>query len=274
MPKDFSTGMKGRMRTRIVILQALMLSSCSLIGQRAEPIVPSSPSCELSNSLKEPVQFSYSKLKTPEPKKSIKSASLPKPDLKLTPEVSKELAKLLKDNRAFIPQSLVRRQEHYEQIREVFASNGIPEELINVAMIESSFKTEAGSHKGALGMWQFMKSTAKNYGLKVSGKHDERKDPILSTQAAALHLKDLYHAFGDWFLALAAYNAGPGAISRLVTKHGKADFWELVRSGKLTQETARFVPKFIAVSLIVNDLNHYGFNEVAHLQDEKPLNIG
>lgn len=261
------------MINRIAILALLTLSSCTILhGSESEPLVSDQPA-QIAPAKDEPVTLSFSKPEVVTPIKPTKRTSLPKPDLAVTPEVKAEIAKLLGNNRGFIPKSLIQREEHYDKIREVFADNGIPEELINVAMIESSFQPNAGSSKGAVGMWQFMKSTAKLYGLNVCAKKDERRDPLLSSKAAALHLKDLYNVFGDWFLALAAYNAGPGAISRLVNKHGKADFWELVRSGKLTQETARFVPKFIAVSLILNDLNHYGFTEVAHLQD-RAVNIG
>ena len=101
-------------------------------------------------------------------------------------------------------------------------------------------------------MWQFMKSTARLYGLKVGLFVDERQDPILSTIAAARLLRDLYDQYQDWHLALAAYNAGTGAIDRALARVRDRDFWTLARSGRLNRQTAEFVPKFIAASLLMN----------------------
>ena len=104
-----------------------------------------------------------------------------------------------------------------------------------------------------------MKSTARVYGLRVDTKRDDRTDFQRSTEAAARHLRDLFISFQDWHLALAAYNAGSGAINRLVNKTGDNDFWELARAGHLPGETKRFVPKVLALSLIVNNPDQYGF---------------
>lgn len=183
---------------------------------------------------------------------------LPAPTLMMTPEVEKEIRRFLERDRKFITGSLKEREKYYPQMLSIFREHGIPEELMNVGIIESQFQKDAGSPAGAVGIWQFMKSTASQYGLKV-GRRDERKDPIRSTVAAAQHLRDLYEELGDWFLALAAYNAGLGRISRALASTGYIDFWKLARSGVLAQQTAEYVPRFIAVTLIVNNLEKYGF---------------
>jgi hypothetical protein len=192
---------------------------------------------------------------------TARKASLPSPELLITPEVEREIARFVKRDRKFITGSLREREKYYPQILSIFREHGIPEELVNVGIIESQFQTDAGSPKGAVGIWQFMKATAAQYGLRVGRKADERKDPILSTMAAAQHLRDLYDQLGDWFLALAAYNAGLGRISRALASTGYYDFWKLARSGVLNRQTADYVPRFIAVTLIVNNLEKYGFTD-------------
>jgi len=187
---------------------------------------------------------------------------LPEPDLTIRPEVERQLAGLTKSRR-FIEQSLMRREEYLPVIREIFAEEGVPEDLINVALIESGFNKEARSYAGAVGMWQFMKATGRSYGLEVTKKVDERKNVVDSTIAAARHLRDLYGIFGDWYLALAAYNAGVGGVSRAITRAGSDDFWVVAKKGRLKRQTIDYVPRFIAATLIVNDLEGHGFGALA-----------
>ena len=130
--------------------------------------------------------------------------------------------------------------------------------MLNLALIESGFKVEAVSPSGAVGLWQFMRSTAHLYGLEVSGKVDERRDPILSTIAAARHLKELYSKYNDWYLVLAAYNAGEGSIKRALATNDRPDYWSIARSNKIMPETIRFVPKFIAASILQKLHSRYG----------------
>jgi membrane-bound lytic murein transglycosylase D len=190
-----------------------------------------------------------------------KSAKLPRPELPVTPEVQRELRRFTEKDRAFIETSIRSREKYYDDIRAVFRKEGVPEELVNVAAIESRFMPNALSPRGALGMWQFIRSTAQLYGLKTGRVGDERRDPVRSATAAARHLKDLYRSFGDWFLALAAYNAGLGSVTRALSRSDVADFWSLARAGKLRRETADYVPRFIAVTLIIKDLEKYGFEK-------------
>jgi hypothetical protein len=190
---------------------------------------------------------------------------LPAPEFDLTPEVQRELERFLTKDRATVVQVLERREWHSDMLEKVFEGEGVPVELLSVAAIESKFDPLARSPAGARGMWQFMGPTARLYGLKVSGKVDERTDPMRSTIAAAKHLRDLFLSYNDWHLALAAYNAGIGTINKLVNRHGSLDFWHLSREGNMSGETARFVPKVIALAMIVKDPNSYGFDTSAAL---------
>ncbi len=200
--------------------------------------------------------------RTPKQLPAQSARLLPKPDLDVTPEVQRELDRYMTHDRATVRVVLERHAEHREDLQKAFETEGVPEELLSVAAVESKFSTNAVSPVGARGMWQFMRSTAQLYGLTVSGRKDERLDPQLSTAAAAKHLRDLFLSYNDWHLALAAYNAGMGAVNRIVTKNGETNFWQLVRAGAIPSETSRFVPKVIALSLIVRDPERYGFEDI------------
>ncbi|MDC0357849.1 lytic transglycosylase domain-containing protein [Oligoflexia bacterium] len=176
---------------------------------------------------------------------------LPPPDLKVTWEVKQELRYFEQRDPQYVPGALKRRAEYYPMMVEVFRDEGVPIELINLAMIESGFRPKAKSRAGAVGMWQFMKSTGRVYGLKIGFFEDQRKDPVLSTLAAARHLRDLYFVYKDWHLVLAAYNAGTTRLDRSLNHARTKDFWELSRKGQLPRQTRRFVPRFIAATLLV-----------------------
>jgi hypothetical protein len=195
----------------------------------------------------------------------LSPAPLPAPILEHSSEiqrsmVQREIKHLLKGDPDCITRGLQRRREHYPVLRAIFEDEAIPPELINLALIESGFDTHARSGVGAVGMWQFMRPTARQYGLQVGLLRDERKDPILSTIAAARYLRDLYQMFDDWHLALAAYNAGPGAVLRAMKRSGLTDFWSLARKRQLPLQTVRFVPRFIAAALIVGSPENFGID--------------
>ena len=134
---------------------------------------------------------------------------------------------------------------------EALESYQIPLELRNLPIIESALHPNAVSRAGAVGLWQFMIATAKKYGLEVTSLIDERKDPIKSSYAAAHMLKDLYDIFGDWSLAIAAYNCGPGNVSKAIRRSGgKKDFWGIYQY--LPAETRGYVPAFIAANYVMN----------------------
>lgn len=155
---------------------------------------------------------------------------------------------------------LKRAQRYLPHIRQRFLAEGLPEDLIYLPFAESGFNPFAVSRAGACGVWQFMPQTAINNGLIVDSWVDERRDPYKSTEAAITYLKKLYAEFGDWPLALAAYNAGEGAVGRALKKTGSEDFFTLCEtSADLKQETKLYVPKFMALVKIARNLDKLGF---------------
>jgi membrane-bound lytic murein transglycosylase D len=168
-----------------------------------------------------------------------------------------------RERRDVINQWLNRSGKFLGMIRDTLSRHGLPEELAFTAMIESGFNPIATSHAGARGLWQFMATTARRYGLRVDHWVDERLDPEKSTMAAAAYLRDLYNLFGSWFLAQAAYNAGEGTISRAIRATGSSDFWALARTGFLQSETKEFVPRILAATHIAREPIRYGFEPPA-----------
>ncbi|WP_342348871.1 LysM peptidoglycan-binding domain-containing protein [uncultured Nitrospira sp.] len=158
-------------------------------------------------------------------------------------------------------QSYLDRFHHYQDLVEpVFRELGLPTELMYLSLVESGFNPRAFSRSRASGPWQFMKGTGRVYGLDVDWYLDERRDPIKSTVAAAHHLRDLYDQFGSWPLALGAYNAGSGKISRAIKNTGTRDFWKIRQSRHIRRETKDYVPRFIAATLIAQNPTAYGFS--------------
>jgi len=155
------------------------------------------------------------------------------------------------------------RLPRYEALMKgILKEEGVPEELIYVALIESGFNSVARSHARAVGYWQFMRGTGKAYGLKQNWLVDERRDPVYSTRAAAAYLKGLYQAFGSWHLAMSSYNAGEHRVLRAVMGNMTREFWELHQRKQLPRETRDYVPKFIAAAKIASNPAKYGFSHV------------
>ena len=148
---------------------------------------------------------------------------------------------------------------YLDTMKAIFRDANLPEELVYVAMIESGFNPNAVSRAKAVGPWQFMPYTARQYGLKGDRWVDERRDYLKSTLAAARHFRELHNRLGSWPLVLAAYNAGMGKVLSAMRRTGSTDFWDLKESPLLLKETKSFVPKFMAVSLIARDPAAYGF---------------
>jgi membrane-bound lytic murein transglycosylase D len=149
-----------------------------------------------------------------------------------------------------------------EMIERVLRQEGVPLDLIYLAQAESAFHPTALSRAGARGMWQFMAYTGKLYGLQANWWIDTRQDPETATRAAAHHLHDLYNQFGDWYLAMAAYNSGPLNVSRAIERTGYADFWELYRRNQLPKETKNYVPIILAVTIMAKNPAAYGLTDL------------
>src|SRR5437660_3083477 len=160
--------------------------------------------------------------------------------------------------KAIVETGLRRSGRYREMISRVLKEEGVPQDLIYLAQAESAFQPLALSRAGARGIWQFVPWRGNEYGLKRSWWVDERQDPEKATRAAAQHLRDLYGLFGDWYLAMAAYNCGPGNVQKGVERTGYADFWELYRRNVLPRETKNYVPIILALTLIAKDAVHYG----------------
>src|SRR5215475_14329189 len=169
--------------------------------------------------------------------------------------------------RAIVETGLSRSGKYRDMIARILREEGVPQDLIYLAQAESAFQPAALSRAGARGIWQFVPWRGNEYGLKRSWWVDERQDPEKATRAAAQHLRDLYGLFGDWYLAMAAYNCGPGNVQKGVERTGYADFWELYRRNVLPRETKNYVPIIVALTLIAKDAAHYGI----HPELENPV---
>ena len=188
--------------------------------------------------------------------------------LVLNDEVARYISYFSTRGRDTLERALVRSGRYRDMIRRVLAEEGVPQDLIYLAEAESGFHPLALSRVGARGMWQFMASRASGYGLTRNWWVDDRQDPEKATRAAARHLKDLYNQFGDWYLAMAAYNSGPGTVQKAVERTGYADFWELYRRGVLPKETRNYVPIIVAVTIMAKNPQQYGLQD---LQPDAPL---
>jgi membrane-bound lytic murein transglycosylase D len=162
-----------------------------------------------------------------------------------------------------IERALVRRGRYSEMISRVFREEGVPQDLMFLAQAESGFQPLALSRMGARGMWQFMPWDGTHAGLQHNWWVDERQDPEKATRAAARLLKDLYNQFGDWYLAMAAYNSGPGTVQRAVQRTGYADFWELYKRNVLPGETRNYVPIILAMTIMAKNPSQYGLDHLA-----------
>lgn len=167
--------------------------------------------------------------------------------------------------RRYMQQYLERSTRYLPMMKNVLRENGLPEELVYIALIESGFSPRAHSRANAVGYWQFIRATGKRYGLHVDAFIDERRDPVLSTRAAAAYFKELYGMFGSWHLAMAAYNVGEGRVKRAVARHYTKDFWKLIKHRRsFPGETKSYVPKFIAAAMIAKDPERFGFKGVEY----------
>ncbi len=154
-------------------------------------------------------------------------------------------------------------------MQQIFAEEGLPRDLVYLALVESGFNNRAYSWAHAAGPWQFIDSTARLFGMNNDWWRDERRDFEKATRAAARFLRELHLRFdGDWYLALAAYNAGPGKLQRAIAMYDTNDFWEISRHPYLATETKNYVPKLLASLLIAKQPEKYGFTEIAY---QEPL---
>jgi membrane-bound lytic murein transglycosylase D len=201
------------------------------------------------------------------PGASVPSVSAIAPTLSLPVEINDRvegwMERYLTDQRPAFEGYLERTGLYGEMIRRGLRTRGMPEELIFLAAIESGFSPNALSPVAATGMWQFMGPTAQAYGLRIDEWVDERRDPVRATEAALNYLQALHDRFGSWYLAAAAYNAGPSRVARILKAHAgdeagdEALYWEIVEH--LPRETREYVPKMLALVLLSQAAEGYGF---------------
>ncbi len=182
--------------------------------------------------------------------------------LMMTDQVAGYIAYFSNRGRGVFERAYARSGRYHDMIVSTLKQEGVPQDLIYLAQAESGFHPLAVSRVGARGIWQFMASRGRGYGLNHSMWVDDRQDPEKSTRAAAHHLKDLYNQFGDWYLAMAAYNSGPGTVQAAVKRTGYADFWELYNRNVLPKETKNYVPIILAVTIMAKNPSQYGLDEV------------
>jgi membrane-bound lytic murein transglycosylase D len=183
--------------------------------------------------------------------------------LMMTDQVAGYISYFSNRGRGTFEHAFARSGRYHDMMVKILKEEGVPQDLIYLAQAESGFHPLAVSRVGARGIWQFMGSRARGYGLHHSMWVDDRQDPEKSTRAAAHHLRDLYAQFGDWYLAMAAYNSGPGTVQAAVRRTGYADFWELYRRNVLPKETRNYVPIILAVTIMTKNLSQYGFDDVS-----------
>jgi membrane-bound lytic murein transglycosylase D len=183
--------------------------------------------------------------------------------LMMTDQVAGYITYFSGRGRGVFERAFARSGRYHDMIVATLKDEGVPQDLIYLAQAESGFHPLAVSRAGARGIWQFMAARGRGYGLYHNQWVDDRQDPEKSTRAAARHLKDLYNQFGDWYLAMAAYNSGPGTVQAAVKRTGYADFWELYRRNVLPKETRNYVPIIMAMTIMTKNPSQYGLDSVA-----------
>ncbi len=182
--------------------------------------------------------------------------------------------------RAWYGKWLARSGKYWPMMFEKLDAAGAPRDLVFLSMIESGYATHAYSRAAAVGLWQFIASTGRGYKLRVDWWVDERRDPELATDAAISYLTDLHKQYGHWYLAWAAYNAGPGRVNRGIRNHNTRDFWTMVRKSSFRPETDNYVPTMLAAAIIGKHPERYGFEGVVRQEPMEhdtvtvPPNVG
>lgn len=246
---------------RLLTLSLVLAFGAGCAHKSENPTVKGSAGASVDLEIKDIPSF---RLSDPEGPKVV-DQELESIPTEINPLVEKWIAYFQGRGRPHMERYLARSTRYEKLMKKVLRDNGLPEDLFYIALIESGFSARATSHASAVGYWQFIRGTGKRYGLEISPFVDERRDPVLATQAAAEYFKGLYSVFGSWYLAMASYNVGENRVKREVMNHYTRDFWELARKKRLPSETINYVPKFIAAKLIGKEPEKYGFGEIDYL---------
>jgi len=254
------------------IVSLLTLTACSTTAKKDTPEKPLEAGTAATDPNQKPITIQENEVSSEDVEKNIEKpykSSYGEIALDDNEHVQLWIKYFQGRGRHYMEQYLARSTRYLPMMKNVLRENGLPEDLVYISLIESGFSPQAHSHSNAVGYWQFIRSTGRRFGLKVDPFIDERRDPVLSTRAAAEYFKELYSLFGSWHLALSAYNVGEGRIKHSVTKFYTRDFWELIKKRRsMPAETKQYVPKFIAATMIAKDPAKYGFTGI---QFEDPL---
>ena len=206
-----------------------------------------------------PTDVDYSELPTEVLKERLRKLNEKTPfNVEYNPVLEQVIKSFLKNRRSSLERLMSLSDYYFPMFEQEMSNQKIPLEMKYLAIIESALNPKARSRAGATGLWQFMYATGKSYGLEVNNYVDERSDPVRSTKAAAKYLNELYKIFGDWDLALAAYNSGPGNVTKAIRRsNGKTNYWNL--RPYLPRETAGYVPAFLATLYIFEYAKEHGF---------------
>ena len=206
-----------------------------------------------------PTDVDYSELPTEVLKERLRKLNEKTPfNVEYNPVLEQVIKSFLKNRRSSLERLMSLSDYYFPMFEQEMSNQKIPLEMKYLAIIESALNPKARSRAGATGLWQFMYATGKSYGLEVNNYVDERSDPVRSTKAAAKYLNELYKIFGDWDLTLAAYNSGPGNVTKAIRRsNGKTNYWNL--RPYLPKETAGYVPAFLATLYIFEYAKEHGF---------------
>ena len=206
-----------------------------------------------------PTDVDYSELPTEVLKERLRKLNEKTPfNVEYNPVLEQVIKSFLKNRRSSLERLMSLSDYYFPLFEQEMSNQKIPLEMKYLAIIESALNPKARSRAGATGLWQFMYATGKSYGLEVNNYVDERSDPVRSTKAAAKYLNELYKIFGDWDLTLAAYNSGPGNVTKAIRRsNGKTNYWNL--RPYLPRETAGYVPAFLATLYIFEYAKEHGF---------------
>jgi membrane-bound lytic murein transglycosylase D len=209
--------------------------------------------------------------KSPSTSKAVTYPALPRDTN--DPRVQKFVREYAYNQRETMKAYMARAREYLPVVNAIVSENGLPNDIAYLVLLESGANPEARSPANALGMWQFMPSTARSYGLRVDSWVDERLDPWKSTKAAMLYLKDLYSTFGCWRLALSAYNSGENKLNKVLCQEDASEYDEICSSRKLRRETREFFPRFLAMAVIAKNPGKYGFAPLDHKMDDQKYEL-
>jgi membrane-bound lytic murein transglycosylase D len=230
------------------------LGGCSATASRVKNDLDYRPA--VANAISKALALGTEFRKAPPPKPS---SYPPLPSDENAPRVRRFVRGYAYDQRETLKAYLAAAEPYLGMAKKIARENELPEDVAYLFLLESGANPEARSHANALGMWQFMPATARSYGLRVDSWVDERLDPIKSTKAAMLYLKDLYGMFGCWRLALSAYNSGENKLNQVLCQEDADDYEEICSSRRLKQETREFFPKFQAIVHIAKNAAKFGF---------------